>query len=90
MEVTNNNFLSVTIYALTGSNAIRIGDVGGKSSARFELDQGRLGLEQGIQIRVNPVGSNQRYVSPMVYADRGTTVFLQVAAELSLSYVSVR
>jgi hypothetical protein len=90
MEVTNNNFLSVTVYASSGGNFIRVGDVGGKGSATFTLNEQRLGIEQGVRFRVNPVGSSRQYTSPVVYPNRGSWVSLVVATEIGLSYVSVR
>ena len=90
MEVTNNNFLSVTVYAVSGSSSYRLGDVGGKGTGRFTINTNRVSIQQGVQFRVDPLGSGGRYLSPPVFPDRGSWVELVVGSELSLSYVSVR
>jgi len=88
--IENNNFLDVTVYVRASGNALRLGDVGGKSSDTFSVDPRNLPILNGMQLRVEPLGSNRTYLSPEVFPTRGSTVFLYVAAELDHSYITVR
>ncbi len=90
LEVDNNNFLDVTVYALAGGSSLRIGDVGGKSAGEFTLDPRRISLTGGLQLLVDPIGANRTYLSPVVYPSGGVTLELNVAAFLEQSFVSIR
>ena len=90
LEVDNNNFLDVSVYAVAGGYSLRLGDVGGKSAGEFTLDPERITMVGGLQILVDPIGATQTYLSPMVYPYGGATVELNVAAFLQQSFVSIR
>jgi hypothetical protein len=90
LEVDNNNFLDVSVYAVAGGYSLRLGDVGGKSAGEFTLDPERISMVGGLQLLVDPIGSTQTYLSPMVYPYGGATVELNVAAYIDQSFVSLR
>ena len=90
IEVENNNFLNVTIHYVVTSSPQRLGEVPGKSSETFTLDPRRSSVDRGLQLRVNPIGSNRTYLSDVVFPNGGDTVVLTVGANLWQSHVIVR
>ena len=90
LEVVNNNFLDVTIYAVGSGASHRLGAVTGMTSGRFAVDPRRVLLASGIQLRVEPVGSRETYWSPMLYPDGRSRIVLTVAAVLNQSHVVFR
>ncbi len=90
VTVDNNNFLDVTVYAVAGGVSIRLGDVTGKSEESFTIDPRRASMIAGLQLMVDPLGSNRSYLSPLVYPGRGETVLLSVGANLDQSFVTLR
>lgn len=90
VEVENQNFLDVTVFATGGGGTLRLGDVVGKQSGRFTIDPRRFSLISGLRLRVDPIGSTRNYLSNLVFPTAGTTVVLVVANELDLSRVILR
>jgi hypothetical protein len=90
LEVDNNNFLDVTVYAVSGGSSLRIGEVVGKSKGQFTLDPKKVLMTGGLQVLVDPIGSNRTYLSPSVYPYGGATLRLSVAAYIDQSFLSVR
>jgi hypothetical protein len=90
LDVENNNFLDVTVYASGGGLALRLGDVPGKSSKAFTIDPQKVSMASGLRLRVDPLGSTRNYLSQIVFPDRAATVLLVVGAELQVSYVTIR
>jgi hypothetical protein len=90
VEVVNNQFLDIRVYAEGNGASHVLGDVPGKSSGRFTIDPRRVSMASGLQIRVDPIGSTRNYLSPLVFPSRGATVVLTVAAELGQSYIFLR
>ena len=90
LQVENHHFLDVTVYALGNGMAFKLGEVTGKSSGSFGLDPTRIHMVSGLQLRVDPIGSNRNYLSPVLFVDRRSTVVLEVGSELEMSYVTIR
>jgi hypothetical protein len=90
VRVENNQFLNVTVYAEAAGASHRLGEVTGKSSGTFTVNPKQVSMSTGLQLRVDPIGSNRNYISPIVYPDGGGVVVLTVAAELYMSYVTLR
>jgi hypothetical protein len=90
LEVDNNNFLDVSVFAVAGGLSLRLGDVGGKNKGTFTLDPDRISMVSGIQVLVDPIGSDQTYLSPAVYPFGGATLQLSVGAFIDQSFLSVR
>ena len=88
--VDNNNFLDVTIYAEGDGTPIRLGQVSGKSNGSFEIAAERVSGTQGLRLRVEPIGSSDRFVSPAVRVLGGEEVLLSIGAVLRQTYISVR
>jgi hypothetical protein len=90
LEVVNDHFLDVTIYAVGSGASHRLGEVTGKTSGRLALNPRGIPLASGIQLRVDPVGSRETYWSPMLYPDGSSRIVLTVAAVLNQSHVVFR
>lgn len=90
IEVVNNNYNDADVYAVIGSQAIRLGTVTGKTTGRLSLDEDRVTGAWGLRLRVEPIGSRASYTSDEVSVFAGGHVVLVIGAELSQSHVSLR
>lgn len=90
VEVQNNNFLDVTVYAMDNGQNIRLGNVTGKQSETLTLDPRRLSPGGTLRLLVDPIGASDAFLSDRVVVGSGQRVFLQIGAVLSQSYVILR
>jgi len=90
VEVINDNFLDMTVYAVGGGTKFRLGEVTGKSKASFPLDPDRIPLSHGLRLRADALGSREVFLSDRVSVTPGTTVILNLAATLRMSFVTLR
>ncbi len=90
VEVVNNHYNDVDVYSVIGGQALRLGTVTGKTTARLSLDEARVAGAWGLQLRVEPIVSRESYLSPEVMASAGSHVVLEIGAELSMSHISLR
>lgn len=90
LEVENNNFLDVTVYASGSGARVRLGEVPGKNSGTFTIDPRKISMASGLQIQVDPLGSSRVFLSERLFPDSEASILLFVAAELELSYVTIR
>jgi hypothetical protein len=84
VEVRNNNFLDVVVYALPDGRRIRLGTVTGKCDAALQLPSA-YAAPRGFRLEADPVGSLDTYVTDVIYADVGTVVVLEVGSALGMS-----
>lgn len=90
VNIQNNNFLDIAVFATSSGSRIKLGQVTGKSSGTFRIHPRRLNMVAGLQIMVDPLGSAQTYLSPVVFPGGAETVVLTVANILDRSYITVR
>jgi len=90
VEVDNNNFLDVTVYAMDGGANIRLGNVVGKSTERFTIDPQRITASGGLRLLVDPIGASDAFLSDRVMVGAGQIVVLRVGSLLSQSFISLR
>ena len=90
LEVDNNNFLDITVYAIGAGATFKLGDVAGKSIRTFRIDPQQVSMVSGLQLQVDPLGSAREYLSPVVYPDRGAEVVLVVGANLNRTFITIR
>ena len=90
LTVRNDNFLDMVVYAEAGGQRLRIGDVVGKRTRRFELPKTLPGGAQGLRFRVEPIGSDDFYRSDEVYPPPGGIIVLTVSPTLSMSSIAIR
>ncbi len=89
LEVRNDNFYSVVVYALSGGQRLRLGTVSGHNDSMLTIPNIVVGPGHDLRLFVDPVGSRDSYVSPSLLVAADQRVRLDVGASLSLSSVSV-
>ena len=90
VEVVNNHYNDVNVYSVVGGQALRLGSVTGKTTARLSLDEDRVAGAWGLRLRVNPIGSRESYTSDEVMVFAGGHVVLEIGADLKMSNISLR
>ncbi len=90
VEVVNDHFADVTVYAMARGARIRLGEVTGKNRETFSLSQAQLPPGSTLRLLVDPLGSGRTFLSDEVFPGRGAVVVLNVASVLQMSYVTLR
>jgi len=90
IEVVNNNFADMSIYVMDSGTNFRVGDVTGKTTARFTLDPNQISPSAGLRLLADPIGSRDAFLSDPVSAGPGSFVVFTIGAALSQSYVTLR
>ena len=90
IEVVNNNFADMTIYVMDSGTNFRVGDVTGKTTARFTLDPNQISPSAGLRLLADPIGSRDAFLTDPVSAGPGSFVVFTIGAALSQSYVTLR
>lgn len=85
LEVNNNHFLDVVVYARSDGGRARLGSVTGKSSADLEVPGRFVQPALGFRLEVDPVGAGTRYRTEMIHANPGELVVLEVSSVLRMS-----
>lgn len=85
LEVRNNNYLDVAIYAHTDGQHLRLGSVTGQSHATLEIPTSVVVRADGFRLEVDPVGARDSYVTERIVASPGAIVVLDVGSVLGMS-----
>jgi hypothetical protein len=88
VEVTNNNWMDVTVYAVRSGKPARLGTVTSTSTERFALPR-RLVVGGTIQLIAAPVGSRGSHQTDHIMVDRGDRIVWNVENALALSSYTV-
>ena len=86
--VTNQNWLDVDVFAVRGASRMRIGQVGGNGSARLRIPSNAIVGGQ-VQLLVDPIGSNDRYLTEVISVEPDQRVQLTVASAMRMSSYAV-
>lgn len=89
LEVSNNHWNDVVIYVVRGGQRVRVMTIVAINSESVVLPKHLLGPGGEVRVLAYPIGGYQRYVSPRVYAQPGTTVAVTLETDLRKSSVSV-
>ena len=89
LQVTNHNFLDVTIYVLHNGQRTRVGTVTGSSSQVFYLPGRLLGLGREIQLLGDPIGSTDFAVTETLIIQPGQYIEWTLETDLRRSSVGV-
>jgi hypothetical protein len=84
VQVRNNNYLDVVVYALRDGGRMRLGTVTGNCNAILKVSTD-IATMQGFRLQADPVGSRESYVTEVIYAQPGAAIVLDVASVLSMS-----
>ena len=90
IEVVNDNFADMDIFAIGSGSNLRLGDVTGKSTATFTLNPDQISPSLGLRLLADPVGSQSAFLSDAVTVMPGTIVVLNIFPELTQSFVILR
>lgn len=89
VQVRNENFLDVNVYANVGSQSRRLGTVTGNSTGRFMIDWSAT-VGQPIVMSAVPIGGGGRYAaSQPLSVGYGQMIYFTVASVLRQSTASV-
>ena len=89
LQVTNHNFLDVTIYVLHNGQRTRVGTVTGSSSQVFYLPARLLGLGREMQLLGDPIGSTDFAVTETLIIQPGQYIEWTLETDLRRSSVGV-
>lgn len=83
VNVDNQAWLDVNIYAVSGGQRTRLGTVTAHSSRTYRIPDSIVGLGRELQFLVDPVGSNAQGTSFSIYVTPGNTVRLTVPPQFA-------
>ena len=89
VQVRNNNFLDMDVYAVSEALATRIGTVTGNSSRTFLLNPS-LASASDFRIVATPIGGNGRATTGSINVAPGQTLEFTIGSILRNSTVSIR
>ena len=90
VEVTNNNWMDMTVYAMRGSMRVRLGTVTTGSVERFDLPRS-VNVQSGeLRLVADPIGSQREYSSHPIVVEPGARITWSLENHLALSSFSVR
>ena len=78
VEVQNQSFYDMTIYAHRSGMRVRLGQVSGHSTATFELPRNMVNPGVPIRFQADPVGSSVTPFSQEIGVHPGDTVVLRI------------
>jgi hypothetical protein len=90
ISVRNNNWADVVVYAVSGSQTLRIGDVTTGRTTRFNAPSGVDPTTRDFRIRIDPIGPRGSFLTPLINVGPGQTVFLVVENDLGMTNFTVR
>lgn len=90
VQVTNNNWSQVVVYAMRDGTRWRLGEVSTMRTRTFPLDRSMQMGAGGMEILVDPLGSSEAYLTDRITVNPGETIVLHVENNLALSNYSVR
>jgi hypothetical protein len=78
VEVQNQGFPDMTIYALRQGVRVRLGLAGGHTTTRFPIPAYLLQGDRLIRFQADPIGGSREPVSEEISVDPGDTVGLTI------------
>ncbi len=87
VQVLNNNWHDVRVYALRNGQRYRLGTVTGLTSAVLRIPRYLQPDLVGVQLLAVPIGARDRHVSPIVYVTEGDRLFWSLESNLDLSFL---
>lgn len=90
VEVINNGYTDVVVYAVRHGARMRLGMVTGLSRARLRIPKAALAGGTGLQLLADPIGSNDRFFTTPIYLMPGQNLELMLQENLAISSFSIR
>ncbi|MBW3534699.1 MAG: hypothetical protein KY453_05700 [Gemmatimonadetes bacterium] len=89
VEVTNNNWMDMTVHAVRGGTRVRLGTVTTGSSQRFDLPRSLNARAGDLHLVADPIGSQRMHQSRPIMVEPGGLVRWSLENHLALSSFSV-
>lgn len=89
VEVRNNNFYDVVVYALTSGVRTRLGTVGGHGKQLLRISASLVSSGM-LQFAAHPIGSNSHATLDRVSVQPGQRVSLTIMPSIEQSFATVR
>jgi hypothetical protein len=89
VEITNNNWADVVVYAVHLGARYRLGTVTGMSQRVLEVPRSVNATADGISLLADPIGSDQIYQTQNIVTGPGDAIILVVESDLGISRYSV-
>jgi hypothetical protein len=90
VQVTNNNWSDVRIYAERDGIRVRLGAVTTNGTESFRIPAAILSTSGTIRLIADPIGSSEHHVTHSLTVWPGQTVSYNVANHLAISWASIR
>ena len=90
LQVVNNNWSDIVIYALVDGSRTRLGDVGSTRTRMLRLPNSVLASSGMLQLVLDPLGSRNTYRTGVIMVSGGQRVRLQIENELRLTSWTVQ
>lgn len=88
LTVTNQNWLDVDVFVLSGDSRFRIGAVSGNGSAKLSIPPSFI-VNGQVQLMADPIGSNDIYTTDLISVAPDEKVQLTVAPRMRMSSFAV-
>jgi len=85
VDVENNNWNTVVVYAYAHGQLQRLGEVSTGTAAELDTPVGTDPTATDFQLIVHPIGSRQTYRTGRILVSPGDRVRLQIENDLNLS-----
>jgi len=90
IQVQNNNWADVVVYAVSGSQTMRIGDVTTGKIGRFRAPADVDPTIRDFRIRIDPIGPRGSFLTQLISVGPGQTIYVTVENDLNLTNYVVR
>lgn len=90
VDVTNENWNTVIVYAVAHGQTIRLGDVGTGQGARLRVPVAASPTTGDFGLRVETIGPQSSFDTGNITVNRGDRVMLDVANDLGMSMFATR
>lgn len=87
VQVQNNNFSDMDVYAVSQGMTWRLGTVSGLETSTFTMPQGMVVPDEEVRLVFAPIGGWNYWVSPPVLVSPGDKVKSQIGSMLDFSTV---
>ena len=85
IEVSNNNWMDVVIYAVSAGNRVRLGGVTTGFAKRFSVPRS-VNVQSGdFHLQAHPVGSDEVFSSDYILVSPGQRIVWSIENQLGLS-----
>ena len=84
VTVENDNSLTMTVYRVRSGTRFRLGTVTAFDTETFQVSEDALSAGT-MQLLVDPIGSDEVFVTPAISVGTGQRIVLKVASQLGMS-----